>query len=63
MHVNFYDDTYSLAAIRDSLDETKRLARMLRDADAAIPSGAPMPDDLEYRRRVERARGRGRLPA
>ena len=62
MHVNFYDDTYSLAAIRDSLDEAKRLARMLRDADAAIPGDAPMPDDLEYRRRVERARSRRRLP-
>ena len=62
MHVNFYDDAYSLVAIRDSLHEAKRLTRMLRDADAAIPSDAPMPDDLEYRRRVERARGRRRLP-
>ena len=62
MHVNFYDDVYSVEAIHDSLTEAKRPSRMLRDADAAIPNNAPMPDDLEYRRRVERAKGRGRLP-
>ena len=63
MHVNFYDDTYSLEAIRDGLDEAKRLLAMLTDADAAIPEGAAMPDDREYRRRAERSPGKRRLPS
>ena len=54
LHRNFYEDVYSLPRIRQRLERAKRLISLLRGARDALPSSAPMPDDREYRRRVER---------
>ena len=54
LHRNFYEDTYSLPRIRQRLERAKRLISLLRGAHDALPPNAPMPDDREYRRRMER---------
>ncbi len=54
LHRNFYEDTYSLPRIRRRLERAKRLVALLRSAHDTMPSDTPMPDDREYRRRVER---------
>ena len=54
LHRNFYEDTRSLPRIRRRLERAERLIALLRGADDAMPSDTPMPNDREYRRRVER---------
>ena len=54
LHQNFYEDVYSLPRIRQRLERAKRLISLLRGAHDAMPPDTPMPDDREYRRRVER---------
>ena len=54
LHRNFYEDTYSLPRIRQRLERAKRLFSLLRGAHDALTPNTPMPDDREYRRRMER---------
>ena len=54
LHRNFYEAAYSLPRIRRRLERAERLVALLRGAHDAMPSDTPMPDDREYRRRVER---------
>ena len=50
---NFYADAYSMEDIRQGVDEAERLLSRLDAASERIPPDAPMPDDREYRRRLE----------
>lgn len=52
-HRNFYADAYSIEDIRQGVDEAKRFLSRLAAARERIPADAPMPDDREYRRRLE----------
>lgn len=52
-HRNFYADAYSIEDIRQGVDEAKRFLSRLDAARERIPADAPMPDDREYRRRLE----------
>ncbi len=50
-HQNFYEDRYSLATLRQRLDQIRALLALLDEAHRTLPTDLPMPDDRHYRNR------------
>ena len=50
-HQNFYEDRLQIEELEARLERITELIRLLDEADRALPSDLPMPDDRHYRRR------------
>ena len=50
-HQNFYEDRLLLDDLQERFEAITQLIALLDEADRALPSDLPMPDDRHYRRR------------